>query len=98
MNEKNIITLENEDKRPRIICMHCKTENIIDIRGWNTDVTQIGEIACKSCKKHMFVGLLIVANISIARLGQNIQEVIAAVGARNTLLQGEKEPKTLLDH
>lgn len=94
----NKIIVSGESKRPRIICMHCKNENVIDIRGWNKDVTQIGEITCKSCKKKMFIGLLIIANITVERLGQNVQEVVAAVGARNTLLQGDKEPPSILEH
>jgi len=88
------LIITNEDKRPRIICHNCKNENIIDIRGWNNDVTQIGQIRCKNCRKIMYVGLLILADISMEALGNNVQAIVDYMGKTNVLRQGDPEPKS----
>lgn len=80
---------------PRIQCAHCKHQNIIDIRGWNKDVTQIGEIICKLCRGKMYVSLLILANTNIPALGQNVECVVQALQAGNMLRPGE-DPKIKL--
>lgn len=86
--------LPNEDKRPRITCPHCKTQQILDIREFNTDMTKIAQFTCHDCKKFIYAGILLVANSNLNSLMQNIQTVIDAVGAKNTLLVGEGSNKT----
>lgn len=89
--------ISNEERnRPRITCANCKRENQIDIRGWNKDVTQIGKIKCKGCQREMFVALLILANTTVEALGQNVQQIVESMGAKNTLRIGENAPKTIL--
>lgn len=94
------IIIGNEDKRPRIVCHNCKHQNIIDIRGWNIDATQIGEITCISCRKKMYVGILIMADITVEALGGNVQAVVDFLSQANSniLRQGENEPPIRLDN
>lgn len=85
------IITTGEEKRPRIICNNCKHQNIIDIRGWNKDVTQVGEIQCKQCHSKMYVGLLILADVTIQGLGQNVAALTEFMGSVNVLKQGKDE-------
>ena len=40
------ILIPREDKRPRVVCPHCKTEVIVDIRPFNEDMTRLAEFIC----------------------------------------------------
>lgn len=91
------IITTGEEKAPRIICHNCKHQNRIDIRGWNKDVTMIGEIRCKHCRKIMYVGLLILADISVAALGNNVAAIVKLMLSTNVLKQGEEEPAIKLN-
>jgi len=91
------IITSGEELAPRIICHNCKTQNRIDIRDWNKDVTRVGEIKCSSCRRSMYVSLLILADISVQALGNNVQAIVNMMGSVNTLKQGEEEGVTLIE-
>lgn len=88
------IYMPNEDTRPRIICGHCKTEQIVDIRAFNTDITRLAEYTCSNCRKKIYAGVLLLAHTHLNGLLQNIQTVIDAVGTKNTLLVDNKGNNT----
>ena len=86
----NKIYMPNESKRPVIICPHCKTKQIIDIRGFNKDITQIAKYTCNDCRGTIYGSLLLLANSNLNSLMQNVQAVVKAVNAKNYLEVGEK--------
>jgi len=90
------IITSGEEKRPRIRCFNCKHENIIDIRGWNRDVTMLGKIKCKLCNKKMYVSLLILADISVEALGTNVQAIVNMLGEQQVLRQGDEDKTPML--
>lgn len=89
-----IITIESESKRPRIVCYHCKKEYIIDIQGFNKDMTQIAEIVCPNCRKKMYMGILLLANSTPQGLFANINNLVKAANATNSLSMGKKGSNT----
>jgi len=84
------IYLPNEDNRPRLICMHCKTEQLIDIKPFTSDMTKIAEYTCKNCRKKFYAGILLLANSNLHSLMQNIQDAVNGVNAKNYLEVGDQ--------
>lgn len=91
----NQIYMPNEDKRPMVICSHCKNKQILDIREFNKDMTRIAQFTCHDCRKPIYAGILLVANTNLNSLMGNIQSIIDAVGAKNTLLVGDDGSKKI---
>lgn len=85
----NIIVNEPE-RRPVIVCPLCKRKNIVDISGFNHDITRIAKIKCLDCNRWIYMGLLLLANASQDSLFANIQTVVDAVNAKETLRVGDQ--------
>lgn len=78
------IEIIGEEKRPVIICPHCKGKVIVDISPFNKNITGIAEFTCNLCRGKIYAGVLVLANATPQALFANIEKVVQAAGAKNT--------------
>lgn len=86
-----LITIERQENRPRVICNHCKKEILIDILPFASDVTQILRDKCPKCHGEIFVGLLILCHKDMRSLLGSIQVVIDAIRSPDKIIGGERQ-------
>lgn len=87
-----LIQLSNEDRRPRIVCPHCKDEILMDIMPFKDNVAQVMVDKCPKCGGEIFVGLLILCHPSMEGLGHSIQLVVNTLNTQNQILGGKRQP------
>ena len=90
------ILIPKEDKRPRVVCPHCKTEVIVDIRPFNEDMTRLAEFTCVNCRRPFYGGVILLVGSTVQRLIESIQLIVNAANAKNTLWVGEPGANTKL--
>jgi len=78
------IEIIGEDKRPIIICPHCKGKVIVNIIPFNQNISGIAEFTCNLCRGKIYCGILLLANATPQALFANIEKVVQAAGAKNT--------------
>jgi hypothetical protein len=83
------IEVINQPNQPIVICPRCEGKNHIDISPWKDDVTRIMEDKCVKCGGTIVVGMLILADIHMARLLQTVQAVIAVIKNQNQVYTGD---------
>jgi hypothetical protein len=84
MGEQLITT--SDDKRPRIICPHCREHILIDLEAFKKDISQIMRDNCVKCRGEIFVGVLIMANSNLPALASEIQTVIDVLKPRQRII------------
>ena len=82
-----LIKITREEKKPEIICPHCKKRNVIDILPWREDVTKIMQDKCRHCRGNIVVAMLLLGHKDVRQLGIAIQTVIQSLNTGN-LIQG----------
>ena len=85
MTNGNLITIE-DDKRPRVVCPHCKEHILIDFEPFKKDVTKIMRDDCPKCRGTVYVGLMILAHSDLRQLALSIQVVIDALKPKNRII------------
>jgi hypothetical protein len=84
-----LITIEREEDRPRLICPHCKQQIYVDIDPWKKDVTKIMRDNCPKCRREIIIGLLILTDINMYRFLNSLKAIVnAAKEANQTLGKG----------
>jgi len=86
-----IIKIQHEENKPRVICNHCKQEILIDIMPFANDVTQILRDRCPKCYKEIFVGVLILCHKDMRSLLGSIQVVIDAIQSPDKIIGGKRQ-------
>ena len=86
----SIKIIGESDRRPAVICAACEHRNVVDIRGFNQDMTRIAKIKCKGCNRWIYMGLLLAANLDQQALFGHIQLMCDAVATKATLRVGEQ--------
>lgn len=77
------IEIVGEEKRPVIICPHCKGKVIVDIAPFNQNITGIAEWTCNLCSGKFYGGVLVLVNTTPEYLFQHIQNIVEIAGAKN---------------
>lgn len=85
-----LITIEREDSRPRIICGQCQQEILIDIGPFRKDCTKILKDKCPKCKSEIFVGVLILAHPQLQGLLHIIKTILDGLKPKNKIVGGKK--------
>ena len=80
------ITRDENEKRPRIVCPHCKEIILMDIRPFEKDVSKLMQSNCPKCGGLIFVGLLILAHPDLKGLVSCIQLVVETIDTKNKIL------------
>lgn len=86
-----IIRIQKEEQKPRVICNHCKQEILIDIKPFAKDVTQILRDKCPKCHGEIFVGVLILCHKDMRSLLGSIQVVIDAIRSPDKIIGGKRQ-------
>lgn len=74
------------DTRPKIICLHCKKEILIDITQFKDDPTKILRDNCTRCGGELFVGVLILSHKDLKQLLLAIQQVVESLNTGNLII------------
>ena len=77
---------DEDEKRPRIICPHCKETILMDIKPFERNVAKIMQSNCPKCRGVIFVGLLILSHPDLQGLTQCIQLVVNTINTDNKIL------------
>ena len=77
---------DEDEKRPRIVCPHCKEVILMDIKPFEKNVSKIMQSNCPKCRGIIFVGLLILAHPDLKGLISCIQLVVETVKTKNRIL------------
>lgn len=85
-----LIQIQNEEVKPRIVCMHCKQEIAIDIDPFKKDVTKILRDNCPKCNKEIVVGIMILAHKDLRSLLGSLQVIIETIDSQNQILGGRR--------
>ena len=86
-----LIKIQREESKPRIICGHCKQEILIDIRPFAQDCTKILRDVCPKCKTELFVGIMILAHPKIEGLLSIIKTLVDSLKIKNKIIGGKKQ-------
>ena len=86
-----LIKIQREEVRPRVVCGNCKGEVLMDLSPFNNDCTKIMKDKCPKCKRDIYVGLLIVSHPQQYGLMQCIKLVMEALDKGNQIIGGEKQ-------
>lgn len=86
-----LIKIQKEEVKPRVVCGHCKNEILIDIKPFSQDCTKIMQDKCPNCNGTLFVGLLILSHPKMNGLLQCIERVINALSNASQIIGGEKQ-------
>lgn len=86
-----LIQIQNEDLRPRIICGKCKEEILIDITPFRKDCTKILRDRCPKCHTELFVGILILAHPQMKGLMGILQTILQTLNQGSQILGGRKQ-------
>lgn len=87
----DLITIEREDSRPRIICGNCQQEILIDIEPFRKDCTKILRDKCPKCKTELFVGVLILAHPQLQGLTYIIKTILDGLKTKRKIIGGKKQ-------
>lgn len=86
-----LIQIQKEEVKPRVVCGHCKQEILIDIMPFSKDCTQILKDNCPKCNGELFVGILILSQTNMNGLLACIETVIRALDPANKIIGGERQ-------
>lgn len=86
-----VIEIIERYPKPKIICMHCKQEILIDITPFKDNVAQIMQDKCIRCGGDIFVGILILAHPTIEGLSYCVNAAVNAVNAQHKILGGKRQ-------
>ncbi len=81
-----LIRITKEPNLPRIACPHCGKHNLIDIKPFAEDVTQVIKDNCKQCRGEIFVGLLILGHRRHDLLLQLIGQIVNLVNSPHKIV------------
>jgi hypothetical protein len=87
-----LIKIQREELRPRIVCMHCKKEMLIDLDPFKADITKVMRDKCIHCKKEIVVGILILGHKTLPMLLGCLQIITETINSQNQILGGERQP------
>jgi len=87
-----LIKIQKEELRPRIVCMHCKQEMLIDLDPFKEDITKIMGDKCIHCGGEIFVGLLLLGHKTLPMLLGCLQLIIETMNTQNSILGGQRTP------
>jgi len=74
-----LITIQQEEKPPLIVCPKCNAINKIDLHMFDKDVTKIWRDNCVGCGHELNIGILILVHPSFNGLLECLKRVINAV-------------------
>ena len=70
----------NENAIPSMItCGHCKNKILIDITPFGKDVSNVLQDKCPKCHGTLYVGVLILSDVSVRGLGIAVQACVQAM-------------------
>jgi DNA-directed RNA polymerase subunit RPC12/RpoP len=91
-----LIKIQEEEIKPRMVCVHCKQEILIDIEPFKKDMTKVLRDRCPKCNGEMIVGMLLLAHGNLHKFLITLKAVIEAVGSAETQLLGGKRGKIII--
>jgi len=86
-----IIKIQKEEIKPRVICGHCNNEILIDIVPFSSDCTKILMDKCPICHNELFVALLILSHPDLNGLLRCIQLVTEALANASQIIGGKRQ-------
>lgn len=86
-----LIQIQNEDLRPRIVCGKCKEEILIDITPFKNNCTKILKDRCPKCHAELFVGILILAHPQMKGLMGVLQNILQTLNKSSKIIGGKKQ-------
>ena len=87
----NLIKIQKEEIKPRVVCGHCKNEILIDIVPFSNDCSKIMQDRCPECKKELFVALLILSQIDLNRLLKTVELITTTLGNASKIIGGVRQ-------
>lgn len=88
-----LIKIQKEELKPRIVCGHCKEEILIDLEAFRADCTKILRDTCPKCRRELFVGIMIFAHPKLQGLLSIIQTVLTALSGASSIVGGKRTIK-----
>ena len=85
-----LIKIQREDLRPRVICGSCKEEILIDISPFRQDCTKILRDVCPKCKAKLFVGIMIIAHPKLQGVIAILQTILNALAPASKIIGGKR--------
>ena len=86
-----LIKIQKEELKPRVICGNCKEEILMDLTPFNQDCTKILQDKCPKCRGSLFVGVLILSHPNLNGLLQCIETVISSMSKASQIIGGKKK-------
>ena len=77
------------DKRPKVVCLHCKQQILMDITPFKDDASKIFKDNCPRCGGMLYTGILILSHKDMRQLLLAIQRVVEALNTGNLVLGSE---------
>lgn len=90
---RELIKIQQEELKPRIICGSCKEEILIDIEPFKADCTKILRDNCPKCNAELFVGVMILAHPKLQGILSIIQTILTALSGASSIVGGERITK-----
>jgi ribosomal protein S27AE len=88
---RELIQMQNEDLRPRIVCGKCREEILIDITPFKNDCAKILKDRCPKCHAELFVGILILAHPQMKGLMGILQTILRTLNKSSRIIGGRKQ-------
>jgi hypothetical protein len=85
-----LITIQREEHKPRVVCPHCKKEILIDISPFVGNVAQVMMDKCPLCRGDIYVGVLILAHSTMNGMGYCINACVNALNTQNKIIGGQR--------